>query len=204
MRAYMKSAMPYLGVQSTPLRAVCRPLFDQHVLASFDEWRDTIRELWHGASYREERYVALELLGDRRYRSFRTLQVLPLYAELIVDGAWWDLVDGIATHLVGDLLRQYPSEMRSVVLGWAHGEDHWLRRTSIICQVGFKASTDRQLLFACMEPSIGERDFFLRKAIGWALREYARAEPEVVRAYVTENEQRLSGLTKREALKHIT
>ncbi len=203
MRAYMKSAMPYHGVQSTPLRAVCAEALAQFPIGSFDEWRATILELWQEAQFREERYVALELLGDRRYRAYRTMAALPLYEQLIVDGAWWDLVDGIATHLVGDLVREYPSEMRAVLLAWSTGADHWLRRTAIICQVGFKRNTDQELLFECMAPSLGERDFFLRKAIGWALREYAKAAPEAVRSYVTLNEHRLSGLSKREALKHL-
>jgi 3-methyladenine DNA glycosylase AlkD len=204
MRAYMKSEMPYLGVQSTPLREVCREVFDVFPVEGFEAWRDAIRELWRGARFREERYVALELLGDRRFRGYRTLEVLPLYEELIVDGAWWDLVDDLATHHVGDLLRRFPTEMRPVLLRWSRGDDHWLRRTSIICQVGSKRQTDRELLFACIEPSIGERDFFLRKGIGWALREYAKVEPDAVREYVAANEQRLSGLSKREARKHLT
>jgi 3-methyladenine DNA glycosylase AlkD len=204
MRAYMKSAMPYRGVQSQPLRAVCVEAFERFPLASFEEWRGTIVRLWQEAEYREERYAALELLGARRYRAYWSMDALPLYAQLIVDGAWWDLVDGIATHRVADLLRRFGDDMRPVLLEWASNSDHWLRRTSIICQVSFKADTDEPLLFACIEPSIGERDFFLRKAIGWALREYARTAPEAVRAYVAANEGRLSVLSKREAMRHLT
>jgi 3-methyladenine DNA glycosylase AlkD len=202
-QAYMKSDMPYLGVYSQPLRSVCAEVFAAYPLACFEEWRQTIVSLWLQARFREERYAALELLGARRYRAYRTLATLPLYAQLIVDGAWWDLVDGIATHHVGDLLRRFPVDMRPVLLAWSTGDDHWLRRTSIICQVGFKRDTDQELLFACIEPSVNERDFFLRKAIGWALREYAKAAPDAVRSYVALNEHRLSSVSKREALKHL-
>jgi 3-methyladenine DNA glycosylase AlkD len=198
----MKSTMPYLGVTSTPMREATRAALAAHPIAAFDEWRDTVLALWHEAEFREERYAALELVGATRYKAFRTFEALPLYRELIVDGAWWDLVDGLATHEIGDLLRRHSLEMRPLLLEWANGDDQWLRRTSIICQVGFKRSTDRELLYACIEPSIAERGFFLRKAIGWALREYAKAEPEAVRVYVAANEARLSGLSKREALKH--
>jgi 3-methyladenine DNA glycosylase AlkD len=204
MRAYMKSAMPYRGVQSQALRVVCGAAFERFPLASFEAWRSTILLLWQEAAYREERYAALELLGARRYRAYWTLDALPLYQQLIVSGAWWDLVDGIATHRVADLLRRYAAEMRPVLLAWAVDSDHWLRRSSIICQVGFKAATDERLLFACIEPSLGERDFFLRKAIGWALREYAKAAPETVRAYVAAHESRLSALSRREAMRHLT
>jgi 3-methyladenine DNA glycosylase AlkD len=102
MQAYMKSEMPYLGINSTPLRDALRQVVPEYELASFDDWRDTILDLWHTAQFREERYAALALVGDRRYRAYRTLDALPLYEQLIVNGAWWDLVDGLATHEVGD------------------------------------------------------------------------------------------------------
>jgi 3-methyladenine DNA glycosylase AlkD len=101
------------------------------------------------------------------------------------------------------LLRDYPEVMREQLLAWSRGADPWLRRTSIICQVGFKRMTDQQLLYACIEPSLSERGFFLRKAIGWALREYAKSEPVAVRQYVAEHKQQLSSLSRREALKYV-
>ena len=204
MRAYMKSEMPYLGVQTAGMGEVAREVFPRHPLATFEAWRDTIVALWSEAQFREERYAALGLVGWRAYRPFRTsLVALPLFEQLIVDGAWWDLVDGLATHEIGELLRRFPDPMRATLLAWSKGADPWLRRTSIICQVSFKGATDRQLLYAYIEPSIGERGFFLRKAIGWALRELAKAAPDEVRQYVAEHETRLSGLSRREALKHF-
>ena len=127
-----------------------------------------------------------------------------MYERLIAAGAWWDLVDGLATHEIGDLLRRFPDDVRPTLLGWSRGPDPWLRRTSIICQVRFKAATDRHLLYACIEPSLGERGFFLRKAIGWALREFAKAAPDEVRDYVETHQTQLSGLSRREALKHLS
>jgi 3-methyladenine DNA glycosylase AlkD len=203
MQAYMKSSMPYLGLSSATLRATCRAVLAGHRLPSFEAWRAAVLELWHAAAFREERYAALFIVGYGDYKAFRTLEALALYQELIVSGAWWDLVDGLASHEVGDLLRQFPEAMRPTLLAWSRGEDHWLRRTAIICQIGSKRATDEQLLFACIEPSLGERDFFLRKGIGWALREYARVAPERVLQYVREHQAQLSGLSKREALKHL-
>lgn len=127
---------------------------------------------------------------------------LPLFEHLIVSGAWWDLVDGLATHEIGDLLRRYLEPMRETVLAWSRGPDPWLRRTAIICQVSFKSATDEALLHACIEPSLRERGFFLRKAIGWALREYAKTNAEGVRRYIAHHEHELSGLSRREALKY--
>jgi 3-methyladenine DNA glycosylase AlkD len=202
-QAYMKSAMPYYGVSMPVLRELARAVFPRFRLSSFDEWCATILSLWDEARFREERYVALSLLGDRRYKAFRTMSVLPLYEYLIVSGAWWDLVDAVATHRVGDLFLTQREAMRPVVRGWSVAADHWLRRTSIICQVGAKRATDEELLFACIEPSLGERDFFLRKAIGWALREYSKTAPESVRRYVAANETRLSPLSRREAVRRL-
>jgi 3-methyladenine DNA glycosylase AlkD len=203
MQAYMKSAMPYRGVTTPVLRDICWETLPRYPLTSFEEWRLTVVALWDAAEYREERYAALEIVGAQRYVQFRTLEALPLYAQLIVSGAWWDLVDGLATHEVGDLLRSHPQPMRDTLLAWSRGEDAWLRRTSIICQVGFKRSTDQALLYACVEPSLYERGFFLRKAIGWALREYGKVAPEAVGAYVAAHPE-LSTLSRREALKYVT
>src|SRR6185503_16265533 len=151
----------------------------------------------------EERYAALELAGDRRYRAFQTFETVVLHEQLIVSGAWWDLVDGIATHQIGDLLRRFPEQLRPIVLAWSQVDDHWLCCTLIICQVGFKAATDEELLFACIEPSLGERDFFLRKGSGWALREYSKAAPQSVLRYVRANEPRLSLLSRHEAVRRL-
>jgi 3-methyladenine DNA glycosylase AlkD len=199
----MKSEMPYRGLTAPQMRVLFREIIGAYPPGSFAEWEQTIRALWDAAAYREERYAALALVGDRHSGAFRTLEAVPLYEYLIASGAWWDLVDGLATHQVGDLLRRYPDEMRARVLAWSRCADPWLRRTAIICQVGFKQATDQSLLYACIEPNLTQRGFFLRKAIGWALREYAKAAPEAVREYVDEHESRLSGLSRREALKHL-
>lgn len=202
MQRYMKSATPYYGVSVPGLREVCRAVFAAHVLGDRAAWEAGVRELWYEAERREERYAALELLSAKHYRRFRTLEALPLYEELIIDGAWWDLVDGVATHQVRELLRGWPDQMRPLLLRWSVDQDIWLRRSSIICQVGLGRACDAELLFACIEPSLRAREFFLRKAIGWALRDYAKAEPERVRQYVAEHPE-LSGLSRREALKHL-
>jgi 3-methyladenine DNA glycosylase AlkD len=202
MQAYMKSAMPYHGVQSPTLRAVARALFADLPLPSLDIWRGHVLELWRGAAFREERYTALILAHDRRARAFQTPELLPLHEELVVTGAWWDYVDEVASHLIGPILLNHPAEMAPAMRSWSQSDDLWKRRASIISQLRFKSQTDLQLLYECIGPSIGSREFFLRKAIGWALREYAKTDPEAVRRYVEEN-QALSGLSRREALRQI-
>jgi len=202
-RAYMKSALPYHGVPAPLLRKTCRRVFADLSFGSAGAWRRAVLALWRGARYREERYAAIELAGDKRLREFEDLQALPLYEEMIVAGAWWDYVDAIAAHRLGGLLRRHPKEMRREMLRWSRDPDRWKRRSAILCQITFKRETDLELLYACIEPSLGSREFFLRKAIGWALRQHAWTDPAEVRRYVREHERELSALSRREALKNI-
>lgn len=203
MQAYMKSEMPYLGIQATLLRKSAKTVFSAYRLASFEDWRDAVLGLWRQARYREERYMAIELAGYPAYREFRTLGALPMYEEMITTGAWWDYVDSIASHRLGELLRRHPAKMRGVLRKWAKSKDIWKRRSAILAQLGFKADTDLALLYDCIRPSMGEKEFFLRKAIGWALRQYAWTDAKEVRRYVAEYEAKLSPLSKREAVRNI-
>ncbi|MEU4573079.1 DNA alkylation repair protein [Nonomuraea sp. ATR24] len=201
MQSYMKSPMPFLGVQAGPRRTVLRRVFAEHRLDTAPEWRRAVLDLWREAEYREERYAAVQLSGHHLYRDFQTLYTVPMYEEMIVSGAWWDLVDELATHRIGGLLAAYPDTMRPLMLEWAHDADLWKRRTAILCQNRFRERTDTALLFACIEPSLSDNDFFARKAIGWALREYAKTSPREVVRYV--RAKGLSGLSRREALRNL-
>ena len=202
MQAYMKSEMPYRGIAASDMRTIAKGIFDDHPQKTCAEWRAAVLELWRGAQFREERYAAIELLGHRRHRDCRTPDVLPFYEELITTGAWWDYVDEVANH-VANLLRAHPEQVRPIMRAWSTDKDMWKRRVSIICQISFKKDTDRDLLYANIEPNLADRNFFIRKAIGWALRSYAWTEPKEVARYVAANEARLSGLSKSEALKNI-
>jgi 3-methyladenine DNA glycosylase AlkD len=203
MQAYAKSSMPYLGVTAVPLRKVCREVFAEIDLPNAAAWRRAVLALWRGARFREERYCAIELTGVKRFDRFQDMAALPMYEEMIVSGAWWDLVDGIAGHRLGKLLRRFPREMRKEMRTWSRSDDLWKRRSAILCQLTFKKTTDLELLYATIEPALASKEFFLRKAIGWALRQYAWTDPKEVRRYVREHEQELSPLSKREALKNV-
>jgi 3-methyladenine DNA glycosylase AlkD len=203
MQAYMKSAMPYHGVPTPLLRRVCKATFAHLRFATAPQWRAQVLELWRGARFREERYAALYLAGDKRARLFQTPSAMKMYEELIVSGAWWDYVDDIASHRIGPILKDYPAPMRRKMLAWSKSSNLWKRRTAILCQLGFKADTDLPLLYACIEPSLGSREFFLQKAIGWALRQYAWTGGAEIKNYVRLERTRLSALSCREALKNI-
>ena len=199
-QAYMRSKMPFYGLPMSVVRREVRRAVQAPVTPS------DVRLLWDEATHREERYAAITLLRHRVSREWAhdpSPETLDLLRHLITTGAWWDLVDEIASHCVGDLLRAHPDLMTPVLRGWSREPDLWLRRTAIISQLRSGDATDLDLLTFAIEGSVDDPDFFARKAIGWALRQHARSDPAWVRAYVDANRDRLSPLSVREALKHL-
>jgi 3-methyladenine DNA glycosylase AlkD len=208
-QAYMKSAMPFRGITSPALKTALRPLLTnpEYLLNGRDEWEATIRGLWDAAQFREERYAALAIAGHRLYQPWaRDRPSMPLYRYLIESGAWWDFVDDIAAHRVGQVLRAHPEAESARMRSWAVDGSLWVRRAAILSQLLSRDETDRQLLLDCVTPNLADREFFIRKAIGWSLRQYAHCgstEADWVRTVVDELGTQLSPLSRREALKHL-
>ena len=200
MKAYMKSTMPFRGINLPTVRAITSGVF--HDELTCEQLRDTVLRLWRDARFREERYAAQILLAEKRHIACLGPRDMPMLEEMVVTGAWWDLVDELAV-VIGDVLRRYPQQMRPTMRRWSTDANMWKRRVSIICQLKFKRETDLDLLYSSIEPNLGDRQFFIRKAIGWALRQYAWTDPAEVARYVHQNQARLSGLSQREALKNI-
>jgi 3-methyladenine DNA glycosylase AlkD len=207
MQAYMKSVMPFRGVSSVPLAKICRSVFDAERLEGRAAWESAVRALWDDAEYREERYAALALAGHRYYRGLQDPSTLDLYRYLSVTGAWWDFVDVIAAHRVGGVLRAHHGQVAPVIRAWAVDDDLWVRRTAILSQLAGKGDPDTDLLAVVLESNLEDslhgKEFFIRKALGWALREHAKTDPDWVRAFVADHAERLSGLSRREALKNL-
>lgn len=201
MQAYMKSALPFYGVPKPVLRRVTRAL-PPPSLASLAELEAFLHEVYGRATHREERYAALTILASRAAKPWRTVEARALYEWLIVEGAWWDLVDEVATLRVAEWFALDAPGAGRILRAWSRGESMWLRRAAIIAQVGRK-DLELALLFEVIEPALGEKEFFLRKAIGWALRAAAARRPVEVRAYVEAQRARLSGLSLREAEKGL-
>ncbi len=209
MQAYMKSALPFCGIPA-PLRrqltvsaVVARPATDTAGLVTL------MQTLWRTACYREERYAAIELpRSSRLHRKLVTLALLPVLTEMIATGAWWDFCDDISGNALASLLKSHPVAMKSLLRRWAVGDDLWLRRAAMLCQRGLGPEAfDAQLLYDTILPSIGQGrfadEFFIRKGIGWALRERSYAAPDEVAAFCREYANQLSPLTRREAMKVI-
>lgn len=193
-QAYMKSALPFLGVRVPRVRAVTRVLAREVTEAAV--LRGTALVLWREAAYREERYAASALMALRPVRA--RLDMLDVHEEMIRTGAWWDHVDEVS-HRLTETLDAHPAEVAPLLRAWSRDDDFWARRASIISQLGRRDATDRELLATVIEPNLADAEFFIRKAIGWALRELGKTDPAWVRAFVESHE--LSPLSRREALK---
>ena len=200
MQAYMKTDMPFYGVQKPARAAVLRDLVRDFPPRDRAEYEEMVLALWQ-LPHREEKYLALGVA--RNFEKYVTPEALLLYRRLIQEGAWWDLVDEVATHLICDLVVGYPDLVWTRIDTWIDDDDMWLRRSAIICQVGAKESTDSARLFRFCEARAFEKEFFIRKAIGWALRQHARIDPDGVAGFVMAHRVQLSGLSYREATKHI-
>jgi 3-methyladenine DNA glycosylase AlkD len=200
MQGYMKTDMPFYGVQKPGRTEILQRLVKTFPPADRQQYEDLVLGLWD-LPHREEKYLAIAFA--RQFPDFVTTESLPLYRRLMVDGAWWDFVDEVAVKVIGRLVLDDPARAWPVVDPWIDDEVMWLRRAAIICQIGAKEDTDSERLFRFCYERAFEKEFFIRKAIGWALREHAKTYPEAVAAFATGHRDRLSTLSYREATKHI-
>lgn len=203
-RAYMRSSLSFYGISAPDLRNALREPLKAHRLASFEDWETAIRMLWDTALHREEWYAALAVAEYCWYHDWRTdMRAVPLFLHMVKTGAWWDVCDEIASRLIGPMLQAHPEEMTPPLVAWADHDHMWVRRVAILSQLKAKDETDTALLRATIGLNLGDRQFFIRKGIGWALREYAKTDPVWVQEFVDAHADRLSPLSKKEALKHI-
>ncbi|MCF8256062.1 MAG: DNA alkylation repair protein [Flavobacteriales bacterium] len=197
MQAYMKGLFPFYGIKATQRRQLLADFMKENGMPTpFDP--EVLLALW-AAPQREFQHCALDIMR-RQVRSIREGD-LALVEELIVTKSWWDTVDGLSSWIVGPYFLKFPGHKAEITGQWAIHENLWLRRASIIFQLGYKQKTDTELLFRHIRLNLGSKEFFINKAIGWALREYARTDAEAVRQFVSTTE--LSPLSRREAMKHL-
>ncbi len=200
MAAYMKTTMPFYGVQKPDRVPIIREIKSEYAPSSFAEYRDALRSLWM-LRYREEKYIALNYAES--FPKYITLDAIPVYEEIIRQGQWWDFVDPVSTNLIGRVYLQKRAELKPLIEKWSEDSDMWIRRCSILVQNRHKEKTDSEQLFRFCEKMAHEKDFFIRKAIGWALREYSKSDPQAVRRFIKKNKERLSPLSMREGSKYV-
>lgn len=199
MQAYMKTDQPFYGIQAKERRQIFRAAQKAHPVTRRQDYEAIILELWSG-KYREDMYQALEVA--ERIKIFRDDESWPLYRQLVYSATHWDTLDWIAAKLISPLVlanRKFEAELQA----WAESDNMWVRRASLLAHLRHKDRTNKKLLAETITKLAAEEEFFIRKAIGWVLRELSKTDPEWVHQFVAEHEADLSNLSKREALKHL-
>lgn len=196
MEQYMRGQFPFLGIQTALRRSLCKDLFRQLKTAAAVDW-DFVQFCWD-KPYREYQYVACDYL--RMMQKKLMAADLQRIGDLVVTKSWWDSVDGLHP-VAGALVLQYP-KLAPEMLRWSQAENIWLRRVAIDHQLGRRKKTDLALLEQILLNNLGQRAFFINKAIGWSLRDYGKTDPAWVAAFVERNRPQLAALSIREALKN--
>ncbi len=196
----MKNRFPFLGIGATERRSALKSYNQSKPWhPQLDELSDFVTACWE-IPYREIHYCAQEELF--RYRKCWNSEMLPLFEHLITHQSWWDSVDFLASNVLGYHFRKYPEQIRPAVNKWLKGQNLWLMRSTLLFQLRYKAETDEAVLTELVEELADHPDFFIRKAIGWALREYGKTNPAFVTKTVGQVE--MSGLSKREATRLLS
>lgn len=197
MKSYMRGKFEFLGVPAVRRREASIKQFQTAHEEGEVDW-EFIDACWE-QNFREFQYVAVDYLTIMT--SFLEEEDLELIESLIIEKSWWDTVDNLH-KAVGALVKQYPNLVETI-LNWSQSDNLWLRRSAIIHQLSFKENTDTELLAKIIKNNLGSDEFFINKAIGWALREYSKTNADWVTDFITENKQELSTLSYREATKYI-
>ena len=197
MSAYMKNRFSFFGIKTPERRKLTREWWTKFPIASESELLNLANELWN-LEQREFHYVGSDTL--KKYKSMLTPSALNTLKRLIIDNSWWDTVDTLAAHPIGQIIFNYP-ESGQIMDIWIEEDNMWVRRAAILHQLQFKIKINENRLFYYCEKCMDEKEFFVRKAIGWALRQYSYTNMKSVLDFVHTHEDRLSPLSKREAMK---
>ncbi|HJM33633.1 MAG: DNA alkylation repair protein [Candidatus Marinimicrobia bacterium] len=199
MAVYMKNQFPFFGIKTPRRRAITQQWWQLQSFHSEHDLKTIMNDLWL-RDEREFQYVACDT--GKKYKRLWTPDSIPFLQQLICIKSWWDTVDVIACHMVGTVVRQYP-EMVKTMDCWIDHPNMWIRRSAILHQLHFKKLTNEKRLFSYCIKQMHETEFFIRKAIGWALRQYSYTAPQVVIQFVKKHRDGLSSLSVREALKAL-
>ncbi len=198
MEAYMKNKFPFYGVNAPLRKNVVKDVVRKYKKPTLNQVDFIVRELWV-SEYREAQYMAMDLLDRTRY--YKNKDSIALFEWLILSKSHWDTVDLLASTHVGSYFKHHPKEKESMIKRWNASGNLWLVRTSIIFQLKYKTETNIALLEECIKPHLKDQEFFIQKAIGWALRQLSRTNPEAVKRIA--NNYPLSRLAQREGLKYV-
>ncbi|WP_163144322.1 DNA alkylation repair protein [Bacillus sp. 22-7] len=198
MQNYMKNRFSFLGIKAPERRALLKEYFNQTGLLKQAFNPAFVEALWD-MEEREYQAAALDYIG--KFTRKLDKSHLALVEKLITSKSWWDTVDMLAAHAVGAIAAKNPEIIPGKIEGWATSENMWLHRTAILFQLKYKASTDEELLYRFILLNNDSKEFFIQKAIGWALREYSKTNPESVKKFIESNT--LAKLSIREGSKYV-
>jgi 3-methyladenine DNA glycosylase AlkD len=198
MKKYMRDQFEYLGIKTPKLRELFKGFLDENGLPPIAELDTVVRELW-ALPEREFQYLGGGLVG--RLEKQLPADFIETIEYLITTKSWWDTVDGIASGVVGTHFKRYPAVKKKYLTKWRKSDNFWLRRTAILFQLNYKQETDFPLLCEIICENLDSKEFFINKAIGWSLRQYARIDPKAVKRFVKATP--LHPLSQREAMKHL-
>jgi 3-methyladenine DNA glycosylase AlkD len=199
MKKYMRDQFEYLGIKSPKFKELMRGHIAANGLPPVNELDAILRDLW-SLPEREFQYAATSLLG--RLEKQLPASLVKTMEYMIVTKSWWDTVDTISGGILGVHFQRYPAIREKYLAKWRKSENFWLRRACILFQLNYKTETDFDLLCEVICENLGSKEFFINKAIGWALRQYARTDPKAVKKFVKETKD-LNPLSRREAMKHL-
>ncbi len=199
MSEYMRNKFSFFGIQTAARRDIFKNILIKNQAETITNVREIALELY-GKEQREFHYCAIELLIKKLKGNYKEEDIL-LIEKLITTNSWWDSVDTIAKNILGRYLKEFPECIPTIINRFLNSENLWLIRTAIIFQLGYKEKTDFDLLKSIIIKHQSSSEFFIQKAIGWALREYAKTYPNKVKNFVWTND--LKPLSKKEALKNL-
>lgn len=200
MKKYLRDKFEFFGLSSPVRKSVCKELLKEKLNSG--DTRDFVRLLWTKPE-REFQYFAIDYLEKHLESSTDFEENIQCMKDLIMNKSWWDTVDALASKMVGQLVKQHRDLGKVIMEEWINHENMWLRRTAILHQLSYKEETDEEMLFRFCNLRAAEEEFFIRKAIGWALRQYARTSGSKVKKYLLKHKGELSGLSFKEASKHL-
>lgn len=198
MKKYMRDQFEYLGIKTPKNMALQKEFYQEHGFPELSDLDEILRDLW-ALPEREFQYIAMGLLG--KFEKKLPAGFIDIIEYLIITKSWWDTVDTIASHTIGTHFRRFPKIRDRYLKKWRKSKNIWLRRTAILFQLGYKQETDFELLTEIVCENLGSNEFFINKAIGWALRQYAYTDPKAVTKFVQSTA--LHPLSRREAMKHL-
>ena len=200
MKKYMRGQYAYFGIKAPQRSAITRTFLSEYGLPGDDQLEPIVKQCWDQPE-REFQYFAMELLV--RIAKKAELCRVDFYEYLILSKSWWDTVDYMASNLVGVHFQKFPDVIQDYTTKWMNSGNIWLQRTSLIFQLKYKQHTDLELLDRNIRQLEGSHEFFINKAIGWALRQYSKTDAQWVINYVKQNQDMLDPLSQREAVKWL-